>query len=152
MFQAILAQIRALAAIVHLTLAAILLTLAPAAYADCHHNERDIFWFNKSGSTYLHFEAFLNTYGDPAAKLAGARTLLSGGANPNVITIEGITPLMYAAKTNFLEMASLLIANGANVNARSNDGNTAMDLAILKGHTQMQSLLRAHGGKCRENC
>ena len=152
MLKVILAKIHALASILPLAIAATLLTLAPAAHADGHSDKNGPFWFHEHGSTRLHFLAVLFDDDDPAADLARAQDLLSRGANPNVIDVDGVTPLMNAASTNFVKMASLLIANGANVNARSNRGTTAMDWAIFDGHTKMQALLRAHDGKCNTEC
>ena len=152
MLKVILAKIHALAAILPLAIAATLLTLAPAAYADGHSDDEGPFWFNKYGWTQLHFLARLYDDDDPAASLARAQDLLSRGANPNVIGDYGSTPLMFAAKFDFVKMASLLIANDANVNARSNSGHTAMDWAISYKHPKMQALLRAHDGKCNTYC
>ena len=151
MLKVILAKIHALASILPLAIAATLLTLAPAAYADGHSDKNGPFWFDEDGWTNLH--SLAGDDDDPAASLARAQDLLSRGANPNVvIQLLGETPLMLAAKTDFVKMASLLIANGANVNARDNSGDTAMDWAIYKGHTKMQALLRAHDGKCNTEC
>ena len=153
MCKAILTQIRALATIVPLVIAAIILASAPAANADGHHDREGPFWFDKGGWTKLHYFAVLGDNDDPVADFARAQDLLSRGANPNVIDIHnGETPLMYAATTNFIKMASLLIANSAFVNARNYSGNTAMDFAIRRGHTQMQALLRVHGGECNKMC
>ena len=152
MLKVILAKIHALASILPLAIAATLLTLAPAAYADGHSDDEGPFWFNKYGWTQLHFLAALSDDDDPAADLARAQDLLSRGANPNVIDDYGSTPLMLAASNNFVKMASLLIANDANVNARDNDGDTAMDRAIGQNHPKMQALLRAHDGKCNTYC
>ena len=152
MFRAILAKIPALAPIVTLTLAAILFTLAAPAYADGHHDKQGPFWFDEDGNTRLHSLAYEYANGPRASKLARAQDLLSRGANPNVIDKLGFTPLMSAAITNFVKMASLLIANSAAVNARDTEGYTAMDWAIRQRQTQMQGLLRAHGGKCNKKC
>ena len=150
MLKVILAKIHALASILPLAIAATLLTLAPAAYADGHSDKNGPFWFDGDGHTRLHFLA--DNDDDPAADLARAQDLLSRGANPNVIDYVGYTPLMFAAQTNFVKMASLLIANGAHVNVRNNNGNTAMDWAIALNHTKMQALLRAHDGECNTEC
>ena len=153
MLKLILAKIHALAAILPLAIAATLLTLAPAAYADGHSDRNGPFWFNKHGWTQLHFLAVLSDDDDPAASLARAQDLLSRGANPNVVTADlGETPLTIAAQYDFVKMASLLIANDANVNARSNSGYTAMDWAISYKHPKMQALLRAHDGECNTKC
>ena len=147
MFRAILAKIPALAALVTLTLAAILFTLAAPAYADCHYDKEGPFWIDEYGRTNLHELADLYGVSDRVAVLARAQDLLSRGANPNVIDKFGNTPLVEAARSNFLKMASLLIANGAILNTRSPIGNSPLDWAYVYDHTQMQALLRAHGGK-----
>ena len=152
MLKVILAKIHALASILPLAIAATLLTLAPAAHADGHSDRNGPFWFHENGWTQLHILALLSDDDAPAASLARAQDLLSRGANPNVIDDYGRTPLIFAAETNFVKMASLLIANGANVNARNNNGNTAMDRAIFFEHPKMQALLRAHDGKCNTEC
>ena len=152
MLKVILAKIHALASILPLAIAATLLTLAPAAYADGHSDRNGPFWFAENGWTQLHILASLYDDVDPAAALARAQDLLSRGANPNVIDYVGETPLMIAATTNFVKMASLLIANGAYVNARNNHGYTAMDRAIGQNHPKMQALLRAHDGECNREC
>ena len=152
MCKAILTQIRALATIVPFAIAAILLAIASAANADGHHDEYGPFWFNENGQTKLHYLSLSLSDFSRRDILASAQDLLNRGANPNVVDSFDSTPLMNAATTNFIKMASLLIANGAFVNARSNFGFTAMDFAIDKGHTQMQALLRAHGGECNKMC
>lgn len=38
---------------------------------------------------------------------------------------NGLTPLMYAAKFNRVEIVKILIANGANLNSKSDNGKTA---------------------------
>ena len=152
MLKLILAKIHALASILPLAIAATLLTLAPAAHADGHSDRYGPFWFHENGVTRLHFLAPLAGNVDPAASLARAQDLLSRGANPNVIDVDGETPLMYAVINDHVKMASLLIANGAFVNARNNGGRTAMDLAIINKDPKMQALLRAHDGKCNTEC
>ena len=152
MFQAILAKIRDLAPIVPLTIAAILVTLAAPAYADGHHDKEGPFWFDKNGWTNLHFLAWRRDIDDPVVNLARAQDLLSRGANPNVVNDSGWTPLMNAAHTGFIKMASLLIVNGASVNVRNDIDLTAMDFAILNKHIEIQALLRAHGGRCNDRC
>jgi ankyrin repeat protein len=98
------------------------------------------------------------------AALAGditvMRLLLEHGADPNVNTNEGSTPLMAAAGVNwvigqtfshsdaeFLEAAKLCIAKGNDVNATNAQGFTAMIGAANRGFDEMIKLLASNGAK-----
>jgi ankyrin repeat protein len=64
-----------------------------------------------------------------------AELLISEGADVNAITLEGSTPLHFAAWNGFTEIAELLIDNGADLNVINNElaGTpfiTALDWAI----------------------
>jgi len=54
------------------------------------------------------------------------RLLLAKGAEVDVKSREGNTPLMAAARSGKTEMTRLLLDNGADVNARNNYGQTAL--------------------------
>ena len=60
------------------------------------------------------------SYYDDMAKL-----LIAEGADVNIKTGRGETPLMAACASGKEEVARLLISKGADVNAKSNDGNGA---------------------------
>ncbi|MDP6306878.1 MAG: ankyrin repeat domain-containing protein [Verrucomicrobiota bacterium] len=84
-----------------------------------------------------------------------AEFLISEGADVNAITLEGSTPLHFAAFNGYKEIAELLIDNGADVNVINNElaGTpliTALDWAIQQGKTETADLLRKHGGKTGE--
>ncbi|GAA4270719.1 ankyrin repeat domain-containing protein [Aquimarina gracilis] len=53
----------------------------------------------------------------------------------------GMTPLMYAARYNRVEIIKLLIANGAKVKTRDNQGFTALKYAELSGANEAMKLL-----------
>jgi len=81
-----------------------------------------------------------------------AELLISEGADVNALTLEGSTPLHFAAWNGRKEIAELLIGNGADVNVINNElaGTpfiTALDWAIQQGKTETVDLLRKHGGK-----
>ncbi len=63
-----------------------------------------------------------------------AKALIAKGANVNLRTLTGSTPLMYAADGNHLEMVRLLLKHGADVNAKNGPNNTALIYASIKGH------------------
>ena len=79
-------------------------------------------------------------YGD----LAQVKTLLSGGANPNVLDDQGETPIMKAALAHsrylpdgatkidrdYPGVVELLLDKGAEVDARDNSGRTALAMAV----------------------
>jgi uncharacterized protein len=86
------------------------------------------------------------------------RFLLDHGADPNLGTNDGATPLMAAAGVNwvvaqtysrpekeYLEAAQLCLERGANVNAANSQGFTAMHGAANRGFDAMIRLLAEHG-------
>lgn len=79
---------------------------------------------------------------------AEVRTLLDGGACPNLADDLGITALHGAAKKGHLQVAALLILRGAHVNARARAwrDETPLHYAAKYGHEKVVSLLLAHGG------
>jgi ankyrin repeat protein len=72
--------------------------------------------------------------------------LLSNGANVNVKSINGWTPLRF---TLTAKMAELLIANGADVNISDNKGQTVLHGAVnqdhKRGNKELVELLVEHG-------
>ncbi|EZH74699.1 hypothetical protein ATO12_13100 [Aquimarina atlantica] len=54
---------------------------------------------------------------------------------------EGMTPLMYAARYNRLEIIKLLVANGAKINTKNAKGYTAIKYAELSGAKEAVTLL-----------
>jgi ankyrin repeat protein len=98
------------------------------------------------------------------AALAGditvMRLLLEHGADPNINTNDGATPLMAAAGVNwvvsqtfsrsdaeFLEAAKLCIEKGNDVNAVNSQGFTAVIGAANRGFDAMIKLLASHGAR-----
>jgi ankyrin repeat protein len=88
------------------------------------------------------------------------RLLLEHGADPNLGTNDGATPLMAAAGINwvvaqtysrsdaeYLEAAKLCLERGANVNAANSQGFTAMHGAANRGFDAMIRLLAERGAK-----
>ncbi|MDY7395960.1 ankyrin repeat domain-containing protein [Aureibaculum sp. 2210JD6-5] len=62
------------------------------------------------------------------------KSMIKAGIDINEKSV-GMTPLMYAARYNRVDIVNLLIANGADLKAKSNKGYTALKYAkISKAH------------------
>ncbi len=72
-------------------------------------------------------------------EVAMARTLIARGANVNVVDKLGMTPLLWAASSDFGDpaMIELLLKAGAKADARNKDGLTALDLARKYEHAEV---------------
>jgi ankyrin repeat protein len=68
-----------------------------------------------------------------------ARALIERGANVNVVDKLGMTPLLWAASSDFGDpaMIELLLKSGARADARNKDGLTALELARKYGHAEV---------------
>jgi ankyrin repeat protein len=68
-----------------------------------------------------------------------ARALIERGANVNVVDKLGMTPLLWAASSDFGDpaMIELLLKSGARADARNRDGLTALELARKYGHAEV---------------
>jgi len=77
--------------------------------------------------------------------------LLANGASvdesPVSGVVKGFTPLIYAARDNYLEIAKFLIEHGANVNAKNLHDQTPLSVAEDRSYADMVKLLKAHGAK-----
>ncbi|KAL1633013.1 hypothetical protein SLS58_011245 [Diplodia intermedia] len=85
-----------------------------------------------------------------------AEALLEKGADANVRTADGETPLHCALsplnpprrniyyRTCRLKIVTMLLAAGADASATDEDGNTALHLAILHGHIDCARLILVH--------
>lgn len=71
------------------------------------------------------------------------QALLEGGANINIASSDGATPLHWAADTGCLETVKVLIAYGANLEATQYQNETPLILAAARGHTEVvQELIK----------
>jgi len=84
--------------------------------------------------------------------LAGVKSLLSTGADPNVVdnsNVHGWTALMEAARQGTVDLARELIRAHVNVSARNQYGATALDIAEINSHWEVASVIRSAGGTGR---
>ena len=77
---------------------------------------------------------------------AMAEQLLKAGANPNIVSSTGESPLMSAARTGGVEIVKALLGHGANPNAKENvRGQTALMWAAAQNHPDVVRVLLEHG-------
>ncbi len=70
--------------------------------------------------------------------------LLENGSDPNAKdSIEGWTPLMYAAAEGNIEVIEVLLDYDADVTLQDTDGETATDFARNNGHSEVVALLES---------
>lgn len=75
------------------------------------------------------------------------RTLLDQGANINIKTKSGTTPLMMAAMKGHVAIVNLLIDNGALINTKNKFGVTALMYAALENRKDVVGILLDRGAK-----
>ncbi len=62
--------------------------------------------------------------------IEGVKSMIAAGTDINKKSV-GMTPLMYAARHNRVEIVNLLISKGANLKMKSNRGYSALDYAEM---------------------
>lgn len=77
--------------------------------------------------------------------LAGVRTLLSEGVDPNQRAGDKSSALHWAAVSGYWEISEALLAAGADVNGQSADGGTPLHWTAFLGEPDMVNLLVAAG-------
>ena len=73
------------------------------------------------------------------------RRLLEYGANPNIRSADGSTPLHHASSCGSLEATSLLLHYGANIDEKDGEGKTSLQVASSYGHDSIMKLLLEQG-------
>ena len=68
------------------------------------------------------------------------RELFQDGANINVVSPNGFTPLHRAAQNGHQDIVAFLLQNGADTTPLTRDGKTALDLAAERGHAGVTRL------------
>jgi ankyrin repeat protein len=69
------------------------------------------------------------------------RLLLKHGADPNLASISGRTPLLSAVRTGDLSDVRMLLDSGAEAGTRDPEGHTASELAALEGKVDLVAML-----------
>lgn len=80
--------------------------------------------------------------------LETVQKLIARGADVNEKS-NGMTPVMYAAKYNRVEILKLLIAHGADLRARCSKGKTALKYAQLHGAKDAEVVIKAALAKAK---
>jgi len=70
-------------------------------------------------------------------RLDKVKNLTAKGADVNMRTGRGSTPLMFAADGNAIEIVRYLLKHGADINAKNGANNTALIFAATRGHTEI---------------
>ena len=79
-------------------------------------------------------------------KFDEVKKLLENGEDPNESDAQNGTPLHFASKKGFKEIAKLLIEHGANLNAKLNTNyKTPLHEATIQGHLEIVKLLIKNG-------
>lgn len=75
-------------------------------------------------------------------RLATVEALIAAGANVNIRTVNGTTPLMVAASKGYSDIVNVLLSKGSDPGARKPDGVTALAIAEHGGFTRTADLLK----------
>lgn len=70
---------------------------------------------------------------------------LETGADPNATTLDGTTPLMYAADKGYLKTVKILVLNNADVNAKPENRVSALISAAMRDYFDIVEFLIRHG-------
>lgn len=75
-------------------------------------------------------------------RLATVEALIAAGANVNVRTVNGTTPVMVAASKGYSDIVKALLDQGSDPGAKKSDGVTALAIAEHAGFNRTADLLR----------
>jgi ankyrin repeat protein len=81
--------------------------------------------------------------------MATAKTLLKGGADPNLRDDVNIPLLHQAVIRGKGDMVELLLASKAEINYKDPEGETALAEAEEQGNREIMEILRKHGGRAK---
>lgn len=92
--------------------------------------EADLNPKDKDGRTPLH-----------VSKPSAVATLITNGADPNILNNDAMNPLHSACKKGFSNVARVLVSMGANVNLPDGEGQTPLEIVIRSERKQYQDPL-----------
>ncbi|NXO23312.1 ANK2 protein, partial [Cisticola juncidis] len=92
----------------------------------------------QNGYTPLHIAAKKN-------QMQIATTLLSYGAETNILTKQGVTPLHLASQEGHTDMVTLLLEKGSNIHVATKAGLTSLHLAAQEDKVNVAEILTKHG-------
>jgi len=75
-------------------------------------------------------------------RLATVEALIAAGANVNVRTVNGTTPVMVAASKGYSDIVKVLLDQGSDPGAKKSDGVTALAIAEHGGFSRTADVLR----------
>ncbi|MFV1997325.1 MAG: ankyrin repeat domain-containing protein [Acidiferrobacterales bacterium] len=75
-------------------------------------------------------------------RLATVEALIAAGANVNVRTVNGTTPLMVASSKGYSDIVKVLLDHGSDPSARKSDGVSALAIAEHGGFSRTADVLR----------
>lgn len=75
-------------------------------------------------------------------RLATVEALIAAGANVNVRTVNGTTPVMVAASKGYSDIVKVLLDHGSDAGAKKSDGVTALAIAEHGGFSRTADVLR----------
>ena len=79
------------------------------------------------------------------------KTLLSEGADVNIKTKDGQTPLHIAARNGQVDIVDMLLAKGADFTVQNSNGRTIAGLAKVNGHMEIFELIIKHANQSGDN-
>ena len=122
-------------------------------------HEADVSITDNYGRSALKHAAGALNWAETSKAEQVVKLIIQAGADVNVKSTLGYTPLMWAARAGNLKITKLLIEKGANVHDTDNDGNNALHYARNPGYSPASTVkqnrqatirfLRKHGGKTR---
>lgn len=96
----------------------------------------------KNGEKYDKFKNPVLCLASAFGSFGSVKKLIELGADVNVKTRQGYTPLMLASIIDNKEIVELLLSHGADVDIVSSNGETALSLAKKMGYTELAEMIK----------